>query len=172
MKDSDVALIQEPWINRGKIMGLGGIGGELIYSRSTAALRTCILVKKHIKILPLTNFCLRDLTAVKIRTGDKEVPTELTLGSAYLPDYRHINFTIGGTGPTQDAYGNPQKTDWEAYRADLEYSLKGMKQTIWNIIDLEVAYCIEIIVPSGCRDIATNKNKGDFKNMPPKCNRN
>ncbi|KAJ8952055.1 hypothetical protein NQ318_010965 [Aromia moschata] len=42
-------------------------------------------------------------------------------------NHKHINLTIGGTGPTQETHRNPRKTDWEAYRADLEYSLKGMK---------------------------------------------
>jgi splicing factor 45 len=85
MKASDVALIQEPWICRGAIMGLKEVGGELIYSRSTLNPRTCILIKKGFRILPLIHHCSRDLTAVKIKTSSGGGPREIILGSAYLP---------------------------------------------------------------------------------------
>ena len=67
MGDYDIALIQEPWVSRGKILGLSGINGELIYSRSTKTPRACIIAKNNVKILPLTDFCFRDLAAVKLR---------------------------------------------------------------------------------------------------------
>ncbi|KAJ8915263.1 hypothetical protein NQ315_014770 [Exocentrus adspersus] len=56
MRDFEVALIQEPWINKGKIVGLGPVGGELIYCRSSE--------------IP------RDLVAVKIRGEGKAMPKE------------------------------------------------------------------------------------------------
>jgi hypothetical protein len=62
MKNCDVALVQEPWTYKGVIKGLKEVGGELIYSRSTQHPRTCILVKKGFRILPLMH-----LTAVKIK---------------------------------------------------------------------------------------------------------
>jgi hypothetical protein len=85
MRNCDVALIQEPWTYMGKIKGLKEVGGELIYSRSTQNPRTCILVKKDFRILPLMHHCSRDLTAVKIKTSCGEAPWENILGSAYLP---------------------------------------------------------------------------------------
>jgi hypothetical protein len=68
-KTYDVALIQEPWICRGPIRSLKEVGGELIYSRSTLNPRTCTLIKKGLRILPLMNHCSRDLTAVRIKTS-------------------------------------------------------------------------------------------------------
>jgi hypothetical protein len=41
-----IALIQEPWVVKGKIMGLGETGGKLIYCKSTQTPRTCILLRK------------------------------------------------------------------------------------------------------------------------------
>jgi hypothetical protein len=85
MKTCDVALIQEPWTCKGVIRGLKEAGGELIYSRSTLTPRTCILIKKGFKILPLMIHCSRDLTAVKIKTSSGGGPREIILRSAYLP---------------------------------------------------------------------------------------
>jgi hypothetical protein len=65
-KTCDVALKQEPWTYKGEIKGLREVGGELSYSRSNQNPRTCILVKKSFQLLPLTKYCYRDLTAVKI----------------------------------------------------------------------------------------------------------
>ena len=61
------------------------MGGELIYSRSNQHSRTCILVKKGFRILPLMHHCSRDLTAVKIKTSSGGGPREIILGLAYLP---------------------------------------------------------------------------------------
>ena len=85
MSNCDVALIQEPWTYKGEIKGLKEAGGELIYSRSIQHPRTCILVKKDLRILPLMHHCSRDLTAVKIKTSRGKGPREIILGSAYLP---------------------------------------------------------------------------------------
>jgi splicing factor 45 len=83
MRNCDVALIQEPWTYKGEITGLKEVRGELIYSSSILYPRTCILVKKGFRILPMTNHCSRDLTAVKIKTSE-DGPREIILGSAYL----------------------------------------------------------------------------------------
>jgi hypothetical protein len=84
MKNCDVALIQEPWTSKGAIKGLREVSGELIYSRSTKNLRTCILIKKGFQILPLMHHCSKDLTAVKIRAPSSGRPREIIFGSAYL----------------------------------------------------------------------------------------
>jgi len=69
LRNCDVALKQEPWTYKGEIKGLKEVGGELIYSRSIQHPRTCILVKKGFRIMPLMQHCSRDLTAVKIKTS-------------------------------------------------------------------------------------------------------
>lgn len=80
-----IALIQEPWLVRGKITGLGGTGGELIFSRSHENPRACILIKKDIQIMPLTELCSRDVATVKIKLNDDGGPRELVLASVYMP---------------------------------------------------------------------------------------
>lgn len=83
MEGIDIALVQEPWVVRGKVCGLGP-KGELIYSRSSERPRTCIWIREGINSLRLTDHCLQDLTAVKIATKGRR-PREIILGSAYLP---------------------------------------------------------------------------------------
>ena len=55
-----ISLIQEPWINKVVIRGLGGAG--IYYYRYPEApnRRTCILVK-NVNIVPLLDLCSRDL---------------------------------------------------------------------------------------------------------------
>ena len=85
MRNCNVALIQEPWTYKGEIKRLKEECGELIYSRSIQHPRTCMLVKKGFRILPLMHHCSRDLTAVKIKMSGGGGPKEIILGSAYLP---------------------------------------------------------------------------------------
>jgi hypothetical protein len=81
----DVALIQEPRTYTGTLKGPKEVGGELIYSRSIQQPGTCILATKGFCILPLTQYCSRDLSAVKLTTSADGGPSEIILGSAYLP---------------------------------------------------------------------------------------
>jgi hypothetical protein len=85
MKNCDVALIQEPWPYKGEINGLREVRGELIYSRSNQNPRNCILVKKGFQLLPMTQYCYRDLTTVKITASNSGGLRRIVLGSAYLP---------------------------------------------------------------------------------------
>ena len=81
----DLALIQEPWLCKGGVAGLGEAKGELVYDTSLSDTRTCILVRKGIKSLPLTNFCSRDITTVKIEQCIDGTNGDLILSSIYLP---------------------------------------------------------------------------------------
>jgi hypothetical protein len=81
MKKCDAAIIQEPWTYKGEIKGHGKVGEEVIYSKSTLQPRTCILVRKGFRILPLTQHCSRDLIAVKL----------ITLVDRAEADYPRIN---------------------------------------------------------------------------------
>ena len=85
MENCDIALIQEPWVNQGTIKGLSGVGGAIIYCRDTDRPRACILIKNNIRILPLTNFCFRDLVAVRLTTTEASGPKNIVIGSAYFP---------------------------------------------------------------------------------------
>jgi hypothetical protein len=79
MRKCDVALIEEPWTYKGEIKGIKEVGGELIYSIYIQHPRTCILIKKGFRLLPLTHHCSRDLMAVKIKTSNGEEPMEIIL---------------------------------------------------------------------------------------------
>jgi hypothetical protein len=50
-----IALIHEPWVVKGKIMGLGENRGKLIlvYCKSTQTPRKCILLRKNLTALPI-----------------------------------------------------------------------------------------------------------------------
>ena len=124
MKTCDVALVQEPWTYKGAIKGLKEVGGELIYSRSTLNPRTCILFTKGFQILLLMHHCLRDLTAVKIKTSSGGGPMEIILGSAYLsyddvvppPPWELEKLVMGcknaGTHLTIGCDANSHHTSW------------------------------------------------------------
>ena len=79
----DIALIQEPYIYKGAIRGLGGTGGTIYQHCSTNDMRTCIYVRNGLNAMPLYNFCSRDLTTIKVRTGGPDA--NILIASAYLP---------------------------------------------------------------------------------------
>ena len=83
-EDIHLALIQEPWLVRGRISGLKGTKGKLIFDLKSQA-RTCVLVNKDLEILPLTEFIQRDLTAVKVKLNIEGRDREIVFGSVYLP---------------------------------------------------------------------------------------
>jgi hypothetical protein len=84
-EDIYVALIQEPWVVKGKIMGLRETGGKLIYCKSTQTLRTCILLRRNLTALPIHELCSRNLTAVKVQLHKGSTKREIILASGYLP---------------------------------------------------------------------------------------
>ena len=49
-EDNDLALIQDPWIHKGSVAGLGGAKGKLIYSNSINNTRTRILVRNGMQV--------------------------------------------------------------------------------------------------------------------------
>lgn len=81
----DVALIQEPWLYKGKVGGLGEARGELIYDYNSDNVRACIFVKTELHALKLTNLCFRDQAAIKLKLHMAGTETEAVLASTYLP---------------------------------------------------------------------------------------
>jgi len=82
----DIALIQEPWLVKGRVAGLNEAKGELIYCRTIQNVRTCILVRNRTQCLPCIEFCSRDITAVKVRNNVRgRTSGDVILCSAYLP---------------------------------------------------------------------------------------
>lgn len=81
-KDVDVALIQEPWLYRDKIRGLGTKNYELFYSRVEGKKRACIVAKKSLHFILLSQYSTSDLTVV---AWEQKGKTQLLLASAYMP---------------------------------------------------------------------------------------
>lgn len=79
-----IALIQEPWIRKGRVCGLSNIGGRIILDTTVSEPRACIFAPKHVNTRLINEFCSRDLTAVRLSTSPPS-EQEVVLASAYLP---------------------------------------------------------------------------------------
>lgn len=77
----DIALIQEPWINNDTIRGLNISGYELIYNTSVTKPRACILIKRKIDFVGISEYWTADLVAIQVKTKDEEV----IIATAYMP---------------------------------------------------------------------------------------
>lgn len=80
-----VALIQEPYVVHGKVAGLAGAPGSVLYDRSSARPRTCIFVKKDVEMLPMWDLTCGDLTVATVNLEGLGGGREVTLASCYLP---------------------------------------------------------------------------------------
>ncbi|XP_063547801.1 uncharacterized protein LOC134755209 [Cydia strobilella] len=80
---TSIALIQEPWIRNTRINGLCNTGGNLVYNTHYKP-RSCIYISRNIMAQPLTQFCSRDVCAIKLlRTQNSSLP-EIVLASTYM----------------------------------------------------------------------------------------
>ena len=84
-QEADLVLIQEPYLYKGGVSGLGGTGGKLTYARNVKNPRTCIYVKNDISFLPMVDFCSRDLVTIRLKQHMEGSSREFVLASAYLP---------------------------------------------------------------------------------------
>lgn len=86
MENLDVALIQEPWVHNGHILGLRN-SGTVFYDNTSELPRACVLIRKGILALPLSIYQSRDTAAVKISSS---LTDDITVMSAYFPyDGKH-----------------------------------------------------------------------------------
>nr|XP_015922911.2 uncharacterized protein LOC107451358 [Parasteatoda tepidariorum] len=81
----DIALIQEPWTRKGRIMGLNVKGFNIFYDTRCDLPRTCIVARSNLNALNLVNFLNRDLVAVKLKFYDNKTISDFVIASAYLP---------------------------------------------------------------------------------------
>lgn len=81
----DMVLIQEPWSNKGKILGIQMQSGKLYYDNTQGSPRTAILVNKAVKCYPVTEFIKRDIVAVMVEVPTTRGSAELIVASAYFP---------------------------------------------------------------------------------------
>jgi len=82
--DSVIVLIQEPWINGSKILGLGTLCQSAYRGSSGDGARSCI-VAKGLNVYNLPRFGTRDLTAVRVEYCQNDVNTCAILASVYMP---------------------------------------------------------------------------------------
>lgn len=81
----DVALIQEPWYNKGKILGIETNKCNLFYDGNQSSPRTAVLINNTLKCYPLTEFIQRDIVAVMVEVPTTRGITEVVIASAYFP---------------------------------------------------------------------------------------
>ncbi|PNF13587.1 hypothetical protein B7P43_G18191 [Cryptotermes secundus] len=76
---TDIALIQEPWLYKGRTRGLNNTG-ETVYSVAPSNnVRPCVYIRNLC--------CSRDTAAVRITNPYREGSKELIIASVYLPYY-------------------------------------------------------------------------------------
>ena len=87
VKQTGVCLIQEPWVYRGRVRGLGQLEEYLYYKRdSQLNPRACIYVDRRIESYLMADFCFRDLVALRLQLKDgRGLSRHLVVSSAYLP---------------------------------------------------------------------------------------
>jgi hypothetical protein len=81
----DVALIQEPWLVKGRVAGLEEAEDKLIYDLQSRNARSCIFVINGQNALTLPDFCCRDMAVIKLKYHVAGADKNLVLVSAYLP---------------------------------------------------------------------------------------
>ncbi|XP_044575186.1 uncharacterized protein LOC123258995 [Cotesia glomerata] len=85
VRQTHVSLIQEPWINKGQVLGIELKGGSLVHGDSERGPRACVLINKKHTVLKLHQFCTRDLAVASIKIPLGETRAEIIIVSAYLP---------------------------------------------------------------------------------------
>ncbi|KAI5733055.1 hypothetical protein M8J76_007102 [Diaphorina citri] len=153
-KQIKVALIQEPYVVKGRVAGLGSTQGTVIYDSSTENPRACIFVNKNIHCLPLWNYTTKDIAAVRLKlqmkderkdyifASNRSEVLDITVASQGMmriihnwnvpdemissSDHRYIFFSIKNDPGPPTSYRNPRKTDWGLYRRLLKSELEGM----------------------------------------------
>ena len=84
VKGTDMALIEEPWVHEGCIMGLNIPGYTLFCGGGIDKPRACMLAR-NMNIWMLPEFSSRDLAAFLIKYNEGKVERSLVVYSAYLP---------------------------------------------------------------------------------------
>lgn len=81
----DIALIQEPWVHKGRVRGLNMKSSKIIYNPQGIP-RCAIVCNSNLKVFPLNNFISRDFVAVSL---DMPLPqggnTSIIMAAAYFP---------------------------------------------------------------------------------------
>jgi hypothetical protein len=81
-KRVDVALVQEPWLNRGKICGLRTGNYVVLHHQSTGKKSVCIVAKRSLNLMLLAQYSTDDLS---VASFEDQGGTKLLLASVYMP---------------------------------------------------------------------------------------
>lgn len=81
----DVALIQEPWSNDNRILGISTPKCKLFYDSTQTAPRAAILIRDNLKFTPVTEFIKKDIVAIQLEVPTTRGKTEIIVASAYFP---------------------------------------------------------------------------------------
>lgn len=82
---TNLALIQEPYINKNRVHGMDARNCDYFYSGNRP--RTCVVVNKQWNAAMIPQFCGNDLMAVKLSVNLGEVTRDIVVASAYFPFY-------------------------------------------------------------------------------------
>lgn len=85
MKHTMITLIQEPYVCKGKVMGLELNGYIILQDKNSPRPRACIIVSKDVKASFLPQFSNGDLVAMLVNLTEGGFSTNLVVASAYLP---------------------------------------------------------------------------------------
>lgn len=85
MMHTPISLIQEPYLFRDKVGGLGGMRGSIFCASSSPGPRACIYIDSKLKAIKLNQLCTRDLAVARISLILNGKAVDLVVGSAYLP---------------------------------------------------------------------------------------
>ncbi len=80
-----VGLIQEPWVYRDRIRGLGGLRGTLIHDTKAEKLRAGLYLPREVKGFALPNLCSGDTAVAQIEANLGGHTMKLLIASVYLP---------------------------------------------------------------------------------------
>lgn len=80
-----IALIQEPWVNHKRVLGLPSTNSKLFYCNLHASPRAAILLRRDVKYSLITEFTKRDIVAVTLTVPTTRGKQELVVASAYFP---------------------------------------------------------------------------------------
>lgn len=81
----DLGLIQEPWVRNGRVLGCSSSNCKLVYDESQSKPRTAIVVNRRTKFVPITEFIMKDIVAIKMEVPTTRGKTEVCIASAYFP---------------------------------------------------------------------------------------
>jgi len=82
---TDLALVQEPWIYQKGIKGLNIRRGRIFCDTNSEKPRSCIVTKPRVQARMLGHLTSRDVTAIQIDMMLDGKEREVVFGSVYLP---------------------------------------------------------------------------------------